>query len=177
MTTAAGSSLRAGRPQPGDLAERLRRVSARSIGRLSSDAVVTSWTRAPSRSRTLPRTASTSTIEAVGGEVDPATGGLGAQDLASDQRVGGLERRDQPRRHVGAEAFIESADLPGQAIGSQNDPCAGVEQVVHRVEQLELGRLLRRRGIGTSSIDRGDRSRCRKRCLNRSILRLVGLHR
>ena len=81
-------------------------------------------------------------LEAFRGQPHAPARGAIAQDRAARLQVRWLDARDQARGHARAQLGVESVELDGCAIGAEHHRSAGREQVVERVEQLDLRGLL-----------------------------------
>jgi len=81
-------------------------------------------------------------VETGGRQVDPAVGGLASQDVAPHGRIRRLELGHEAAAELSANAFAQLVEVLGRAVTGQDDASAGVDHVLHRVEELELRRGL-----------------------------------
>ena len=70
--------------------------------------------------------------------MDARRGGLLAEEMASDQRVGSVELGDEATPGDRLQAFVEARQVAWRAIAREENAPAGVEHVADRLDELLL---------------------------------------
>ena len=71
--------------------------------------------------------------------MDPSRRRFRAQDVSAHDRVGPLELRDEAPGQLGPHPLGEARELPRRPVARQQHATAGIQHVLHGVEELELG--------------------------------------
>ena len=66
-------------------------------------------------------------------------GGLRAENVAPDDRIGHFEFGDEAAADLVTHPFVETAEVTGRAVAGEKDASASIENVLDGVEELELG--------------------------------------
>ena len=81
-------------------------------------------------------------VQAFRRKPDAAVGGLAAQDRPSHSLVGRFKLGEKAAGQLRPDSGAEMGHILGQAVAGEQDSASGVQNVLDRVEELELGRGL-----------------------------------
>ncbi len=135
------SAVISGPAPSGMKSRRTSSASASSTGERVRLANAVTRISAPSSSRIELVIIGRDELEHVGGREQPFLGGLLLQDRDAGLQVGRLDVGQQSPLEPGTQPVLEGGQLPGRAVGGDDDLLVRVVQRVEGVEELLLGPL------------------------------------